>query len=96
MKNNYPCHKSNLVSLKRVEGQVRGVQRMIEEKKYCVDILIQVNAAIGALVRVQDKILEKHLRGCVAKAVMGKSSLEKEKKLEEVFGLISRFRKGYK
>jgi len=95
MKNN-PCHAQNLISLRRAEGQIRGIQRMIDERKYCVDILIQINAVIGALSRIQDKVLEKHLRGCVKKAVMGKSLKEKETKIEEVFDLIRRFRKGYK
>lgn len=91
--NRYPDHSENLVSLKRIEGQIRGVQRMIEEGKYCVDILNQIHASIAALARVEDKILEKHFAGCVTTAVNGKSLEEKKKKLEEIISLIRQFRK---
>ncbi len=55
--------------LKRIEGQVRGIQRMINEDKYCVDILTQVNAVRGALKKVGLKILDKHTHGCVQRAI---------------------------
>ena len=89
----YPSHEDNIVSLKRIEGQVRGIQKMIEERAYCVDILNQIHAIICALARVEDKVLEKHFEGCVRSAVMGKSSGEKQRKLEEVMQLIRQFRK---
>ena len=91
--NKYPDHSDNLVALKRIEGQVRGVQRMIEEGRYCVDILNQIHAVIAALAGIEDKILEKHFAGCVTDAVKGKSLEEKKKKLEEIISLIRRFRK---
>jgi len=91
--NRYPDHSDNLTSLKRVEGQIRGIQRMIEGGEYCVDILNQIHAAISALARVEDKILEKHFAGCVTAAVKGKSLEEKKKKLEEILSLIHQFRK---
>ncbi len=55
--------------LRRIEGQVRGLQRMIEEDKYCVDILHQINAVQGGLKKVGLKILDKHVHGCVQRAV---------------------------
>lgn len=58
-----------LARLKRLEGQVRGVQRMIEEDKYCVDILNQIAAVRSALDRVGLILLENHTRGCVARAI---------------------------
>ena len=88
----YPSHVENIVSLKRIEGQVRGVQRMIETKEYCVDILNQIHAVISALARVEDKILEKHFESCVANAVQGRPA-DKKEKLAEILQLISRFRK---
>jgi len=91
--NRYPDHSVNLVALRRIEGQVRGIQKMIEEGKYCVDILNQIHAVIAALAGVEDKVLEKHFAGCVAKAVHGKSPEEKKKKLEEILSLIHQFRK---
>jgi len=89
----YPSHTRNLVALRRIEGQVRGVQRMIEEGKYCVDILNQIHAVMCALARVEDKILEKHFEGCVTKAVQGRSISEKKQKLTEILQLIHQFRK---
>jgi len=90
---NPTTHEEQLVFLKKIEGQVRGVQRMIQEGQYCVDILNQIHSVIAALARVEDKILEKHFQTCVLNAAKGKSEAEKEKKLAEVLGLISRFRK---
>jgi len=86
-------HKSNINALKRIEGQVRGVQRMIEEEKYCVDILTQLSAVRSALARVEDAILEKHFKECVTKAVRGTSRTERQKKLDEVLMILKRSRK---
>jgi CsoR family transcriptional regulator, copper-sensing transcriptional repressor len=90
---NYPDHRANLVALKRAEGQIRGVQRMIEEGKYCVDILNQIHAVLAALSRVEDAILEKHFDGCVSSAIHGKSASDKSEKLKEIMSLIKQFRK---
>jgi Uncharacterized protein conserved in bacteria len=55
--------------LKRVEGQVRGLQKMIEDDRYCVDILIQLSAAQAALKRIGFSVLERHTKSCVSKAI---------------------------
>lgn len=89
----HPSHDSNLVALKRIEGQVRGLQKMIEEKRYCVDILTQITSVNGALLRVQDKILETHMNSCLNGALKGKSEAARKKKINEMFGLLKRFRK---
>ncbi len=86
-------HEEQLVALKRIEGQIRGVQRMIEEKRYCVDILTQLHSIVGAVSRVEGKILRKHLEGCVTEALKGGPEVEKQKKIDEIMGLIARFRK---
>ncbi len=93
MKKN-PSHENNLVALRRIEGQVRGVQRMIEQRKYCIDILNQIAAIKGALSRVEGKILEKHLQTCVTKAVLGKSEKERQEKLDEILKLVYKNRRG--
>ena len=80
-------------ALKRIEGQVRGIQRMIDEKRYCVDILTQLSAVSRAVGSVQDTILERHLDTCVTKAFVGESKTEKKKKVEEVVKLLKTFRK---
>ena len=86
-------HEEQLVFLKRIEGQIRGVQKMIEDKRYCVDILTQLHSIAGAILRVEDKILRKHLEGCVMKALKGKSGIGRHKKIDEIMNLIARFRK---
>lgn len=89
----YPDHKDDLASLKRIEGQVRGIQRMVLERKYCVDILTQLRAVMFALARVEDRILERHFKGCVKNAAYGVSKRDKDKKLQEILSLIRKFRK---
>lgn len=58
-----------LTRLKKIEGQVRGVQKMIDEDRYCPDILVQISAIQSALSKVAMQILEGHTRGCVARAI---------------------------
>jgi DNA-binding FrmR family transcriptional regulator len=92
MKKN-PSHKDNLSALRRIEGQVRGVQRMIENSEYCIGILNQIYAIKGALSRVEEKILEKHFQHCITEAVKGTSEREKQQKLDEILKLIHQTRK---
>ena len=92
MKN--PSHEDNLVALRRIEGQVRGVQRMIETSQYCIDILNQIYAIKGALRKVEEKILERHFQHCVTGAFKGTSEKEKQQKLDEILRLIHQTRKG--
>ncbi|MGD2094723.1 MAG: metal-sensitive transcriptional regulator [Phycisphaerales bacterium] len=93
MKTN-PSHKNNLTALRRIEGQVRGVQKMIENRKYCIDILNQIYAIKGALGRVEEKILKTHFQNCVTEAVKGTSEKEKQQKLDEILRLIHQTRRG--
>jgi len=86
-------HKEQLEFLRKIEGQVRGLQKMIEDKRYCVDIITQLHSVIGALYRVEGEVFKKHLDGCVVGALKGKSDLEKQKKIVEVMELLLRFRK---
>lgn len=93
MKKQPTTHEEQLAFLKRIEGQIRGIQRMIEEKRYCVDIITQMRSIVGALCRVEDDIFKKHIEGCVVGALKGKSEAEKLKKINEVVDMISKFRK---
>ena len=77
--------------LKRIEGQVRGLQRMVDEDVYCVDILTQVAAAQTALEQVAINILDGHVRGCVARAVSGDDEREAAAKLDELMDAVRRF-----
>ena len=88
-----PDHADNIVALRRIEGQVRGIQRMIEERKYCIDILTQIHAVKGALSIVEEKILEKHFKNCVTEAVTGVSEKERQQKMDEILKLIHQARR---
>ena len=79
--------------LKRIEGQVRGVRKMVDEGRYCVDILTQIDAITAALARVQDRILESHLEHCVAAALEGSDVRERREKVDEVVTLLGKFRR---
>ena len=62
----YYADKENILArLRRIEGQVRGIQKMVDDDKYCIDILTQVNAATGALKQVAVGLLDDHIRHCV-------------------------------
>jgi CsoR family transcriptional regulator, copper-sensing transcriptional repressor len=87
-------HKEQLTYLKKIEGQIRGVQKMIEEGRYCIDILTQISSISGALSRVENGIFKKHLEGCVSAAIKSGSAEETQKKIEEVTELLVRFKKG--
>jgi DNA-binding FrmR family transcriptional regulator len=89
----HPAHDEQMVPLRRIEGQIRGIQKMIEDRRYCVDILTQLHSVIGAIQRVESNILHKHLQGCFTNALKGRSEAERNKKIEEVIDLISKFRK---
>ena len=86
----YIDHKDDLLKrLRRAEGQVRGVHRMVEEDVYCIDILTQVSAATKALERVALALLDDHLRHCVASAAEEGGQVAADK-LEEASAAIAR------
>ncbi len=86
----YIEHKDELLKrLRRAEGQVRGVQRMVQEDVYCIDILTQVSAATKALERVALELLDDHLRHCVASAAAEGGEVAAEK-LHEASAAIAR------
>jgi DNA-binding FrmR family transcriptional regulator len=77
--------------LRRIEGQVQGIQRMVEEDKDCVDILLQLAAVQGAVEQVQKLLLGQHLESCVAEAVRSGSSRDRQRKMDELLEVFSRF-----
>ncbi|MDX1662020.1 MAG: metal-sensitive transcriptional regulator [Gemmatimonadota bacterium] len=80
--------------LRRIEGQVRGLQKMLEEGRYCVDVLTQIDAVTAALARVQDQILESHIHHCVADALSeGADPVDRDRKVDEVVTLLKKFRR---
>ncbi len=74
--------------LSRIEGQVRGVARMIDEDRYCIDILTQIRAIKAALNRVEQEILRDHLKHCVSDAFHGGSDKERQNKIDELIELL--------
>lgn len=86
----YAAHKdAHLKRLRRVEGQVRGLQRMVENDEYCIDVLTQVSAATKALESFALSLLEEHLGHCVAHAVAAGGE-EAEGKVKEASAAIAR------
>jgi DNA-binding FrmR family transcriptional regulator len=77
--------------LRRIEGQVQGLQRMIAADAYCVDILLQISAVQGALEQVQQLLLGRHIESCVADALRSGSRGERQRKVEELLDVFSRF-----
>ena len=84
----HPCHKEQLSNLKRIECQVRGVQGMIEEGKYCVDILNQIKALKNSLITVEAKILKTHLRECIKESLEGGDQFDN--KIDEIMKIMKR------
>jgi len=79
-----------LARLKRIEGQVRGLQRMVESDTYCIDVLTQVSAATRALEGVALQLLDDHLRHCVAHAVQSDDPVEADRIITEAMKSIER------
>ena len=75
---------SNIRRLQTIEGHIRGVQRMVDEDAYCIDIIRQVNAIQSALNKVSINILENHLNSCLISAVRGDDEQERERVLQEI------------
>ena len=90
MKGHGTRHDENLNRLSRIDGQVRGIRRMVEEGEYCIDIVTQIQAAQSALNAVGRRILEKHMATCVTGAVLSKSKADANKKLEEIMQVLKR------
>ena len=85
--------KATLNRLRRIEGQVRGLQRMVEEDAYCVDVLTQVSAVQTALEQVAVQVLDAHVRHCVADAVAGDDESAATERLDELMVAVRRFAK---
>ena len=87
----YTATKDQLLArLARVEGQVRGVARMVDEDRYCIDIVTQVAAVRAALRRVEEEILRDHVAHCVEHAIASGNKADQRKKIEELMDVVSR------
>ena len=88
---NEETKRKAMARLNRIEGQVQGVQRMVEEEKYCVDILLQISAIQGAMEQVRKILLGRHIESCVAEAMASGRAGDRQKKIEELLEVFSRY-----
>ena len=88
-----PYHRDCLNRLARIEGQVRGIARMIETERYCIDILNQLQAVKAALGGVEAEILKEHADHCVAEAMASGDRSEQRTKLNELVELFGKYTK---
>lgn len=84
-----PNHSKNLPRLNRISGQIDGIKKMIEEERYCLDIVNQIKAVRSALKSVEKNILQKHIKHCVA-ASFKASKTEQEQKINELISLFDK------
>ena len=85
--------ESTFKRLNRIEGQVRGIGRMLEDERYCIDILHQVQAIKSALAKVEDAILKDHAATCVDTAIASGNKVEQRKKFEELVELMAKVKR---
>ena len=83
----HPCHTHLLPNMRRIEGQVRGIAKMIEDEKYCIDILNQIKAARNSLATVEGRILTTHLKECVKDSL---STADLDNKVDELVKALKR------
>jgi len=76
--------------LQRIEGQVRGLTRMLDEDRYCIDVVTQIAAVRAALRRLEEEILRDHVAHCVEHAVSSGSKADQRRKIEELMQVVSR------
>ncbi len=77
-------HRNNIQRLKTVEGHIRGIQRMLEEDQYCIDIIRQIQAVQSALNKVSARLLDGHLNSCLLSAIQGEDPAERTRVLKEI------------
>ena len=87
-----PNKPALLNRLKRIEGQVRGVTRMVEEDRYCIDVLTQIQAVRAALARAESEMLKTHLGHCIESAIVAGDAAEQRQKANELIQLLERAR----
>jgi DNA-binding FrmR family transcriptional regulator len=82
--------ESALKRLQRIEGQVRGLIRMVEEDRYCIDVVTQISAARGALRKVEEEVLHDHVAHCVENAILSGNKAEQRRKVAELMEVLGR------
>ncbi|MFG1348979.1 metal-sensitive transcriptional regulator [Xanthobacter autotrophicus] len=85
-----PTKEQVLKRLSRIEGQVRGLSRMVEEDRYCIDLITQVSAVRAALKRVEEEVLRDHVAHCVEHAIRSGDAEDQRQKVKELMDVIVR------
>ncbi len=84
-----PVKKSAAVRLSRIEGQVRGIARMIADDRYCIDVINQIEAVRAALKKVEDAILADHIEHCVEHAILSGDTADQRRKVAELVEVLT-------
>jgi len=84
-----PVKKSAAVRLNRIEGQVRGIARMIADDRYCIDVINQIGAVKAALKKVEDVILQDHIEHCVEHAIKSGDAADQRRKVAELVHVLT-------
>lgn len=87
---NHDTKASTLKRLGRIEGQVRGLAKMVEEQRYCIDVVTQISAVRAALRRVEEEILKDHVGHCVEHAIASGNKQEQRNKVAELMEVLAR------
>lgn len=85
-----PKYKDQIPSLNRIEGQIKGIKKMIEDRRYCVDILTQLKAVKAAVHKVEQSVLKSHMQHCLMHAVESNNESDIQKKIDELMSLLSK------
>ena len=87
-------HSAKTVNrLKRIEGQVRGIIKMLEDDRYCIDVLTQMQAVKSAMVRAESEILKEHAAGCVSAAIKSGDEEAQREKIDELIDLFDKLKR---
>jgi DNA-binding FrmR family transcriptional regulator len=76
--------------LSRIEGQVRGIARMVDEDRYCIDVVTQISAVRAALRRLEEEVLKDHVAHCVEHAIASGNKADQRRKIEELMAVVGR------
>ena len=88
---NNPNHSKELIKINRVIGQLEGIKKMIEKRRYCVDILNQIKASVGALKGCEASILKTHLYLCFTESLNKLNKDDENKKIDEIIELFKKY-----
>lgn len=93
MSTHHPRRDQIVKRLNRIEGQVRGLSRMVEEERYCIDVLTQIQAVKAALKRAEEEVLKDHADHCIAQAIESGDPDDQREKFNELISLMGKFNK---